>query len=99
MTREYRPRTFAHLSFKTNNCKAGFSTVDGNYRQCGRTIWKDGWCKQHHPDTVAKRRAERKLRYQQKTERSLGFLLEKSREEVARLKARIAELEAEREQT
>lgn len=24
-------------------------------RQCAKTIWKDGWCKVHHPDSVKKR--------------------------------------------
>jgi hypothetical protein len=27
------------------------------FRSCSRQAWKDGWCKQHHPDTVAKRRS------------------------------------------
>ena len=26
--------------------------------QCSRKVWKDGWCKQHHPDNVKARHAE-----------------------------------------
>lgn len=28
-------------------------------RQCQALVWKDGWCYQHHPDTLARRRAKR----------------------------------------
>lgn len=34
--------------------------------QCSRKPWKDGWCKQHHPDSEAKRREESMRRYQAK---------------------------------
>lgn len=31
--------------------------------QCRRKPWKDGFCKQHHPDSVAKRKANSMARY------------------------------------
>lgn len=94
MSHEYSPYGPRDLPILPNRCKA--SVADGmRFYQCRRKPWKDGWCKQHHPDTEAKRRAERKPRYQQKTEHSLGFLLGKAREEIVRLKARIAELEGQ----
>ncbi len=34
--------------------------------QCSRKRWKDGYCKQHHPDSVAKRREEQTKRYEQR---------------------------------
>jgi hypothetical protein len=37
-----------------------------NDRQCSRKIWKDGYCSQHHPDTVKKRREEGERRYKEK---------------------------------
>lgn len=34
-----------------NKCKARI-WCHYDYRQCSRNIWQDGYCKQHHPDTV-----------------------------------------------
>lgn len=33
------------------------------FHQCERRIWQDGWCKQHHPETVKKRQEEGNRRY------------------------------------
>lgn len=41
-----------------------------NY-QCSRKPWKDGYCKQHHPDTVARRNAEKDARWKAEDERLL----------------------------
>lgn len=38
-----------------------------NY-QCSRKPWRDGYCKQHHPDTVEQRKAESMERWQAKNE-------------------------------
>ena len=63
-------------------CKA---KVWGGWRhyQCTRNIWKDGYCKQHHPDTV-----------EEKEKQSTWYRLQEAEKEIARLKARIAELES-----
>lgn len=95
MTHEYSPYTGSDRPFNPERCKASvpFGGRSVSFHQCRRKPWKDGWCKQHHPDNEAKRRAERDLRYQRETEISLSFRLAKAREEIVRLKARIAELE------
>lgn len=54
-------------------------------RQCSRKIWKDGYCKQHHPEAVAQRREESKRKQQEKIERDPLVVARK----------RIAELERE----
>jgi hypothetical protein len=39
------------------------------HRRCLRWAWKDGYCKQHHPDSVEKRREESERRYEEKRKR------------------------------
>jgi len=47
--------------------KCNFKVFDGwHYHPCSRNEWKDGYCKQHHPDSVAKRQQEAKARYEAK---------------------------------
>lgn len=67
--------------------------VRGNWHShpCIRNTWKDGFCKQHHPDTVKARREASDKRYAEQQEKSPWRLLEKAN-------ARIAELEAELEE-
>ena len=60
-----------------------------SYR-CSRKAWKDGYCKQHHPDTVAERNRKAQLRYEAKWEEK------KANDPWRKLEvanARIAELE------
>lgn len=38
------------------------SGIKGSVGQCSRPAVKDGYCKQHHPDAVAARRAEKRAR-------------------------------------
>jgi hypothetical protein len=34
-----------------------------SFHQCNRNVWKDGFCKQHHPDTVAVRDTARRTKW------------------------------------
>lgn len=34
------------------------------HSQCSRKAWKDGYCKQHHPDTVKARRKKQREKWQ-----------------------------------
>lgn len=62
MAEVYTPSTspissISSLPLDPNRCKAG---VWGNerwasYGQCSRKPFKDGWCKQHHPDSERER--------------------------------------------
>jgi len=93
MAYEYEP-----VNRDPNRCKASISG-EGKYgsfhaHQCSRKPWKDGWCKQHHPDTEAARRKQNEERYQQKRALSPLSQLYRANEEIVRLKARIAELES-----
>lgn len=65
MAFEYRPRCKGQ-TIDTNRCKA--AVHDGgrsvSFHQCTRKPWRDGWCKQHHPDTEATRDKERRARWE-----------------------------------
>lgn len=97
MNHEYKPRRPRAAPVDPNRCKASVPGPPRSMRfyQCKRKPWKDGWCKQHHPDTVAERRAKNQKRYEQKHQRSPMAQLRRANEEIVRLKARVAELEAE----
>jgi hypothetical protein len=60
--------------------------------QCNRKIWKDGFCKQHHPETEEARYKKAESRWQKKRNNEPIFLLRKS---LDKANARITELEAE----
>ena len=38
------------------------------YYQCSRKIWKDGYCKQHHPDSVKERERKRDEKWEKQDE-------------------------------
>jgi len=55
----------------TMRCKAQVSNHDwGRTHQCPRDAKKDGYCMQHHPDSVAKRRAKSDARFEEKRARA-----------------------------
>lgn len=57
-------------------CKArvlGFWNVDG---RCTRKAWRDGWCKQHHPDSVRARKEASKKRYDEQHKNHPWYKLE-----------------------
>ena len=37
--------------------------------QCQRKVWRDGWCRQHHPETEQVRESERTAKYEAKWDR------------------------------
>ena len=62
-----------------------------DYR-CSRKEWKDGLCKQHHPDTGKKRDADRKKHYEEKRKQSPYYKLEQALKRIAALEAENAAL-------
>lgn len=55
--------------------------------QCSRKMWRDRYCKQHHPDTVEARQAEATKRYEKKWNNSPQIQIVKARERLAALEA------------
>lgn len=47
-----------------NRCKKDVHSDGGfHYHRCFRKIWKDGWCKQHHPETEKAARKAREAKW------------------------------------
>lgn len=62
---------------------------DYHFYACRRHAWKNGYCKQHHPDTVAERRKKSEERYAKNKENDPLFQLVNLKEEYAILEQRI----------
>ena len=60
--------------------------------QCTRKIWKDGFCKQHHPNTVAERQKKQEERWKTKLDNSPWVLLGKAQKRIKELEEENAEL-------
>ena len=78
----------------SDNCK---EQIWGDYRRrgCSRNAVKDGYCNQHHPDNVKKRREENEKKWLEKIEKSpLSSALRK----IETLKAKVKELEGENDE-
>lgn len=59
-----------------------------HHHQCSRTAWKDGYCKQHHPETIKTRDLARKERYEAKRKMSSWYMLEQAQKRIVELEAR-----------
>jgi hypothetical protein len=55
--------------------------------QCKKKVWKDGYCKQHHPETVKKRSDESDRRYKERLENSPFRKIEKLTQQITDLRA------------
>lgn len=79
-----------------NQCKETVIRYTGTWPhagRCSRKAVRDGYCKQHHPDAVAERERQREERWQKEQENSPWRALERARQEIERLRARVRELE------
>jgi hypothetical protein len=59
---------------------------------CRRAAWKDGYCLQHHPDTVAARDAEKDRRYREQQANSQVRRIAKLREQLEECDAELLRL-------
>jgi len=64
-----------------------------SYR-CKRNEWKDGYCKQHHPDTVEARRKKSKEKYEEQKKQSPYYKLREAVERIKELEEEVKELRA-----
>jgi len=61
--------------------------------QCSFKIWKDGYCKIHHPESVAIREAKKAKLYEEKQKNDPWNIISIYREKLDKANARILELE------
>lgn len=81
------------MIMEKERCKQGvWNQGSWSKHQCQRFAWKDGYCKQHHPESVKARREESARRYQEKVKSSPWYLLEQANERIAELEAELASL-------
>lgn len=62
-----------------DQCKENVVRYDGLARyehQCTRKAVRDGFCKQHHPDTVKERDAKARAKWEEKRKRESWYILE-----------------------
>jgi aspartate oxidase len=88
------------MKFNTKRCKETVFVSLISSHQCRRNVWKDGYCKQHHPETKAAREEKREKRFQLKLEsHPLRIAYKKMAElekENKKLKRKITRLTKER---
>lgn len=64
MPLEYRPHNKYEAKIDRGCCKAAvYDTYGVRFHQCTRKAKRDGWCTIHHPDYIAKKRAEEEARW------------------------------------
>lgn len=75
-------------------CKENVSDHTGFYfYPCSRKAWKDGYCKQHHPESVKARQEKSETLYREKLKNSPWTIAKNLTAENAALKERVRELE------
>ena len=58
--------------------------------QCQRNAVKDGYCTQHHPDSVRKRTEESNRRYEERRKNEPLYKLHEAQKRIAELEAQLA---------
>lgn len=61
--------------------------------RCSRNAVNDGYCKQHHPDAVAKRKQEADIRYEEKQKNSPYYRLKIAKNKIKELEVQLATIE------
>ncbi len=79
-----------------DQCKAKATPNDrfGSFHkyQCTRKPWKDGFCKQHHPDSVKARRDAAAKKFDERMAKDPRTLLANALKRIVELEAEIAAL-------
>lgn len=85
---------------KPNDIRRCATSVNGegrfggafNRHQCTRKVWKDGYCKLHHPDTVAARNAKTLARQEESYRNSDWNQLRETKKKLVTANETIKEL-------
>ena len=75
------------MSGNEERCKASVWKGYFANNRCARKAWKDGYCKQHHPDSIKKRREESRRKFDEKQKQSPWYKLKMATERIAELEA------------
>jgi len=66
-------------------------------RRCKHDVWRNGFCKQHHPETVRARRIARDNRWEERKKENPLFQLREARRKIEELEAEVIRLNRELE--
>ena len=81
------------MKTEKEKCKKIISDPTGwHHYKCSRNAWKDGYCKQHHPDTVKVREQAKRERWEEKCKQSSWYRLEQAEKRIAELESEISTL-------
>lgn len=69
-----------------------YNSLGWKYFPCSRYASKDGYCKQHHPDSVRARNVERDRKCEEKRKQSSWYLLEKAKERIVELEKELNQI-------
>ena len=66
-------------------CKAEVAEKTGRglhkgFRECARKAWKDGYCKQHHPETIEAKKVKEQEKYDKWWKTTKGYAKEQMKE-------------------
>lgn len=86
------------MKVEREHCKALVAVTAWRSRQCENFAWSDGYCKMHHPATVAARREQSRIRYEEKQKQGPYYQLSKMAERNRELKRKIRQIAAWYEQ-
>lgn len=56
---------------------------------CGKNVWKDGYCKRHHPETVAARHAKSLAHYEEKKKQAAWYKLIQANKRIEELEGKV----------
>ena len=73
------------------NCKKEMRNNWG-HSPCSRNAVQDGWCRQHHPDSVEKRKKASTERFNAKEANSIPARFERAQERITELEATVRRL-------
>lgn len=60
-----------------------------NMRHCSKKVWKDGYCKVHHPSSAEERLHKSAMLWEEKMKKEPHFLLQKANERIIELENEI----------
>jgi hypothetical protein len=74
-----------------NKCKTDVPEPGMNmyFTRCKRNEWKDGYCRQHHPDTINERQDRRNKKFDARTKLSTHNLFLEAKKEIVKLKQEV----------
>jgi len=66
------------------------------WHRCKKYAVKDGYCKQHHPDTVTERQEKRDKKFDEQQKQSTWYQLREAKKKITQLERKIERMKNEK---